>query len=356
MDARLQPLLDADPGWLSRQAPLGDVVVASRVRLARNVAERPFPQQLGAEEARDLQHRAGVALEADGLEGALLSPRQLPGTDAEFLLERSLVSRDLLLSDHPTMVWFGPTGDRGVMLLEEDHFRIQGFAPGLDLERALELAQEQERRLRGAFPFAVSDRYGFLTSCPSNTGSGMRASLMVHLPALTRAKAPVQRALHAARRASLAVRGVHGEGSQALGFFYQISNQRTLGETMAAQMAVVADYGREVVGYETATREQFRSDPSARERLHEDTMKAVEMLAERRELTSAQALESLSTIRLATLLEVETGLEHDAFDLLCLCFRLQPGHLQAQLGREMSAEDRDLARAAWLKEQLGLGT
>ena len=184
----------------------------------------------------------------------------------------------------------------------------------------------------------------------------MRASLMLHLPALSRAKVPVQRALHAARRASLAVRGVHGEGSQAVGFFYQISNQRTLGETMAAQMAVVAEYGREVVAYETTTRQKFGEDPGARARLQEDCDKAVARLAERRELSSAQALDALSTIRLATLLALDTGLAQDAFALLCLCFRLQPGHLQAQLGREMSPEDRDLARANWLRQQLGLGT
>lgn len=353
MDERLQPLLEANPGWLDRNAPLGDVVVASRVRLARNVADRPFPQQLGKEEAEGLQQKAEQAL-GQNQHGDFLAPQSLTATDAEFLLERSLVTRDLLACDRPTRVWFGPTGDRGVMLLEEDHFRIQGFAPGLDLERALELAQQQERHLRGSFPFAVSDRYGFLTSCPSNTGSGMRASLMLHLPALARAKAPVQRALHAARSASLAVRGVHGEGSQALGFFYQISNQRTLGETMAAQMAVVAEYGREVVAFETTTRERFGSDPEMRQQLQNDADKAVERLAKVRELTSAQALEALSTIRLATLLEMDCGVKQDAFGLMCLCFRLQPGHLQAQLGCEMNPEDRDLARASWLRSELGL--
>ena len=270
------------------------------------------------------------------------------------MVERSALTRDLLHAGRAALVWFEPPGQRGVMINEEDHFRIQGFAAGSDLARALQRSRKLERHLRGSFRFALSAEHGYLTSCPSNAGSGMRASLLLHLPALARAKAPMQRALQAARSASLEVRGVHGEGSRALGHLYQISNQRTLGTHAAEQLTAVAEFGKEVARYERTTRARMTDDPGARAELVEEVRRAADLLRRAPGLATPEALDALSTLRLGVLANVaeEAGGPTDERQLLQLCFRLQPGHLQAGLGRTMEPEERDALRVRTIREAL----
>lgn len=356
MDPRLRPLLDSVPAWLESDGPAADVVVASRVRLARNLAGEAFPAQMQIGAAGDLARRAAEALPEILSGSVLVDPAGLPAAEGEFLVERSLASHDLLHAGRATLVCFEPRGLYGVMVNEEDHFRIQAFAPGLDLATALRRARRLERRLGARFPFVAHDRYGFLTSCPTNTGSGMRASLLMHLPALARAKTPLNQALQTARSASLAVRGVHGEGSRALGRLFQVSNQSTLGTSSAQQILQVTRYGLDVTKYERRYRDSFREDPAARAELLGEVAQAHARLSEAVALTTAEALDALSTLRLAALcgLAEETGHAYDARALLQQMFRLQPGHLQARLGREMEPSERDRARAEQLRGALDL--
>lgn len=355
MDARLAPLLHREPGWLLPGGPLSDVVVASRVRLARNVERFSFPMQMEVGAADELA--AASSLSLGDLEGGnlLLDPRSLGRADADFVVERSLATRDIVQADRPTLIYCTEDGLAGVMVNEEDHFRIQGLAPGMDLERAYRRAADLEKHLSKGFRFAAHEKFGYLTSCPTNTGSGMRASLMLHLPALSRAKAPMQRALQTARSASLAVRGVHGEGSRALGHFFQISNQRTLGQATEVQLEAVAEFGRKICEYERTTREVFRKEESGGLALREDLAKALEAVRDQETLTTAQALEALSTLRLGSLLEMTDALGFACSPdrLLSLCFKLQPGHLQGITGSEMTPEERDVARAQLVKRELG---
>lgn len=335
--------------------PMSDVVVASRVRLARNVEHRAFPLQMENEVADELAAASSLSFSRLAPESLVLDPRSLSVADADFVVERSLATRDLVSADRPTMIYGDADGLSGVMVNEEDHFRIQGLAAGLDLEKAFRRAQVLEQHLRKDFRFAVHEKFGFLTSCPTNTGSGMRASLMLHLPALSRAKAPMQRALHTARSASLAVRGVHGEGSRALGHFFQISNQRTLGESTESQLKAVAEFGRKICEYERTTREVFREEETGGIALQEDLVKALDTVRDQSTLTTAQALEALSTLRLGSLLEAtdSLGFACSPDRLLSLCFKLQPGHLQGLAGKEMTPEQRDVARAQLVKRELG---
>ena len=355
MDERLRPLLDGGPAWLEGGGPEADVVVAARVRLARNLASGPFPQQMETEAAAALVEQARAAMQDGEPAACALDPAELADADAEFLIERSVATRDLLHGGRPCLLWFVPDGLHGLMINEEDHFRVQGFAAGAALEAAWQRARSVERRLRRSFRFAASERHGFLTSCPSNAGSGLRGSLLLHLPAMARAKAPMQRTLQAARSASLEVRGVHGEGSRALGNLYQISNQRTLGSEAAAQLRAVADFGREVARYERATRKRMAQDTGARRELVDEVRRAAELIREAPGLATAEALDALSKLRLGALAEVasEAASPVDERLLLQLSFRLQPGHLQAHLGRTMAPAERDEARAALIRETLG---
>jgi len=354
MDQRLQPLLGLAPAWLGEGGPESGVVVASRVRLARNLADAPFPAQMQLGPASDFVRRAATALEGSIKDGCGLDPASLGAAECEFLVERSLASRDLIHAGRATWIYFDPRGLSAVMVNEEDHFRLQGYAAGLDLESALRRAQRLERRVRHHFELAAHPHYGYLTSCPTNAGSGMRGSLLLHLPALARAKAPLQRALQTARSSSLAVRGLHGEGSRALGRLYQISNQKTLGKSSAAQAQEVTDFGRGVADFEVKTRQALRDDPVARQDLVAEVAKAHARLLEAPSLTTAEALEILSTIRLAALagLAEEVGHDYGPQEVLQQMFQIQPGHLQARLGREMEPGERDRTRAELLRAAL----
>lgn len=334
---------------------MSDVVISSRVRLARNVEQTPFPMQMKVERADDLVAAASECFRAFDEESPVLDPRSFSDADADFVIERNLATRDLVTAERPTVLFCKADGLSGVMVNEEDHFRIQGFAAGMDVAAAFERAQALERHLGKRFRFAVSNQFGFLTSCPTNTGSGMRASLMLHLPALARVKAPMQRALHAARSASLAVRGVHGEGSRAMGHFFQISNQRTLGQTDVEQLKAVSTFGEGLCQHERNTREDFRKQESGGEALREDLVKALETVRDCKSLTTADALQALSTLRLGSLIDATDALGFACTPerLLSLCFKLQPGHLQAHLGEVMAPEARDVARAQLVRRELG---
>lgn len=355
MDERLRLLRERSPAWLEAGGPEDDVVVTARVRLARNLAAGPFPAQMSHQEASVLVERANRVL-GDDKQARLLDPAELDEADAEFLVERSIGTRDLLHCGRPCLLWFEPEGLRGLMVNEEDHFRIQGFAPGADLTRAYQEARHVERLLRGEFHFAADEKHGFLTSCPSNVGSGMRASLLLHLPAMARAKSPMQRTLQAARSASLEVRGVHGEGSRALGHLYQISNQRTLGTTPAEQLRAVTEFGKEVATYERTTRSRMCTQEGARRELVDDVRRAAALLRDAPGLATPEALDALSMLRLGAHAGVsqEAGAPADERLLLQLCFRLQPGHLQTGLGRVMEPAERDETRAARIRETLGI--
>ncbi len=356
MDARLEPLLERTPDWLSGEGPESAVVVASRVRLARNLAGTPFPLQMEEEAARAMLEAVRETMASSFDDGVVLEPAELGPADAEFLIERSLASRDLFEAERPALVFFQPCGRNGLLVNEEDHFRGQGFASGLDLEAALGLCREVIEPVEKGFPIAIHPKYGYLTACPTNVGSGMRASLLLHLPALARRNAPLQHILHTAQKSGLAVRGVHGEGSRALGHLYQISNQKTLGGDLASQLKGVRDFGLQVVAYEGKTRDEILGSEASRRSLLRDVEQAYTRLQESGKITTAQALGALSTLRLASLggLLGKAGIEFTAEQLLIQSFCLQPGHLQARIGAEMDPIHRDSYRATLLRDSLGI--
>ncbi|MBC8330328.1 MAG: hypothetical protein ISR76_03165 [Planctomycetes bacterium] len=356
MDPRLEPLLDKLPAWLQPGGPDSDVVVASRVRLARNLAARRFPALLATEEAREICQMARDRLSSFFQDGLILEPSGFRGADADLLVERSLATRDLLDAPRPTLVLFNGEESVGLLVNEEDHFRIQAFASGLNLQVAIRSAQPLSRRLARSFDLARSARYGWLTACPTNTGTGLRASLLLHLPALSRARIPLQRMLQTAQKSFLAVRGVHGEGSRALGHLYQISNQRTLGTDLGQQLHVIEDFGGEVTRYEREVRQALLRDDANRRALIADVERAYLQLNDAEGLSTAEALEALSTLRLAMLcgLSPELGYDLDPERLLTDSFQIQPGHLQARIGAELDPGQRDASRARLLRDSLGL--
>ncbi len=356
MDARLEPLVEKLPAWLMPGGPESDVVVASRLRLARNLEDRSFPSLLKTEQAREICQAARDRLSSFFEGGFVLEPSGLEGADADLLVERSLATRDLLDAPRPTLVLFNQEESVGLLVNEEDHFRIQAFASGLNLQVAVRCARPLAMEMARSFPLARSARYGWLTACPTNAGTGLRASLLLHLPALSRARIPLQRMLQTAQKSFLAVRGVHGEGSRALGHLYQISNQRTLGSDLSQQLHVIEDFGREVTRYEREVRQALLREEANRRGLAEDLERAHSQLKESEGISTAEALEALSTLRLGVLsgLAEDLGVALDPVRLLTDSFQIQPGHLQARIGLELDPDQRDASRARLLRDSLGL--
>ena len=355
MNAHLDPLVDRSPAWLLPGGPDSDVVVASRVRFARNVVGLPFPQRLTAVQADDFRRQVREKLDDLVGDGVWLKPNELSPSEGDFLVERSLATRDLLLAERPTLLLFDPGEALGMLVNEEDHFRAQAFAAGSNLDVALRVARPLVQGLGKKFLLAKHARWGFLTSCPTNVGTGMRASLLLHLPATARSKLQIDQLLKAAKSSFLAVRGVHGEGSRALGQFFQVSNQRTLGTTVEEQIEKVSSFAAEIMSRERANRHALLSEPALSGMLLQDVARAHQRMKEADSLSTAAALDSLSLLRLAALAELDTDFAlPDPHLLLQNSFQIQPGHLQARIGVPLEPSQRDSARARLLRSALGL--
>lgn len=230
------------------------VVLSGRVRLARNYFDLPFPNRLNAEGARLCRERAAEAMTSEGGDYRVLRMKELHEQERVRLMEAHLVSRDLLAAAEEGAAVIRGDGRLSVMVNEEDHLRIQAIMPGFDLSGAAAEAFAAEERLRGVCPFSFDSQLGYLTACPTNTGTGMRASLMMHLPMLTRLK-QMGNVNQSVAKLGLTMRGIYGEGSDALGDLYQVSNEVTLGRTEDELTEAVTAVGKQLIGMEDALRE-----------------------------------------------------------------------------------------------------
>lgn len=347
--------------WLVDHGPEGDVVVSSRVRLARNVADYPFVTKLAPERALELCERVREPLGALRISGPM---HWVPIADAPPVLrlclrERHLVSRDLAPSADERAalpgraVAFSDDETVSVMVNEEDHLRLQAMCAGFDLQSAFRRAQDVDRALEGGLVFAVSPTYGYLTCCPTNVGTGLRASVMLHLPALSLVRSELEKVFMAVQRTGLALRGLYGEGTKATGDFYQVSNQVTLGRDETQLAAELTDLVAAIVRFERRVREALLKEQRAA--LADRVARSLGMLRSARFMTTDNALSHLSNLRLGAYL----GLWPNGSAALVnrLRVQIQRGHLQALHAREAPAElaepsERDRLRAGLLRREL----
>ena len=342
--------------WLSGRGPESDVVVSSRVRLARNLAGSPFPLATpsgGGTEILDRVRPLATRHTYDGdaswvpLEGASDVLRWV-------LFERNLATREMVGSEASTelaarAVVFWPQEDLAILMGEEDHLRLQGLASGLDLEGALGRVVALDRTLEGDLEYQLDERLGFLTACPSNVGTGMRASVMLHLPGLGAVRSELKKVFHAAQHTGLAVRGLHGEGSRAAGDLYQVSNQVTLGaseeELVEGLLAIV----RRIVTAERTMREALLE--SRREPLRDRVARSLATLRTGMSMHTEAALRHLSWVRLGHHLELVQGLDTALLNRLAV--QIQRGHLQAlhgsTTGELLEPSERRKLRASLLR-------
>lgn len=350
--------------WLSSDGPDSDVAVSCRVRLARNIDGLPFMSQIAPEQAEALCADLRVALLDARLDG---ETRWVPMGEAApvlrlLLLERNLVSRDLLPRDaYSTVpgraVAFGESETVSVMVNEEDHVRLQAMASGMDLDLAWQRAEILDRFLEDRMKFATSDSLGYLTGCPTNVGTGLRASVMLHLPALGMVRSELEKVFASARCTGLAVRGMHGEGSRAAGDLYQISNQVTLGRSEQNLIDDLRALVPEIVRFERRMRETLVRE--MRPALHDRIAQSFGTLRTSRAMPTDAALAHLSNVRLGLHTGLFGGAKIDVLNELGL--HVQRGHIQVlsstgDHSELLDTSERDKLRASYLRKRLaGIG-
>lgn len=340
--------------WVRAEGPGSDVVISSRVRLARNFAGFPFPPKAAEVESRqivELAHRHILGLDL-APSVMWIDMNETPELERSVLAERHLISKQHARGDRPRAVAVTSPDERmSIMVNEEDHLRIQVMRSGLALEDAFEQIDEVDDRLEGATDYAYSPRFGYLTACPTNVGTGIRVSVMLHLPAL-KLTGELEKVRRAAKAMSLAVRGFYGEGSEAIGDFFQISNQTTLGKT---EQELLDDFERnvipKVVEYERLERRNLLD--KRRLFVEDSVFRALGLLRSARLLKADEAMQLLSHVRLGVFLEIIDDIDASLIGQLTLF--MQPAHLQRLLGRPASQAERRSERATLIRVALERG-
>ncbi|NRA39609.1 MAG: ATP--guanido phosphotransferase [Planctomycetes bacterium] len=295
MKPRLLELLQHDSRCVSSSH--NGIIISSRIRLARNVAEQPFRRNLDRSQQEALTHSlmrtcSRVLNDQHFLH---LNLDDLSDIQRKALVERFLISPELAASRRSEAVIIANDEHCSAMINEEDHMRLQVLKSGFDLRGALEDAIELDQKLESQINWAYHERFGYLTSCPTNTGTGMRASVMLHLPAMAETK-EIRNALRAIGKLHLAVRGLHGEGSEAAGHFYQISNQRTLGlseDDIIERLELVI---KDLIDYEQMARDSLLK--SKKVEIEDKVFRAWGCLTNARRLTNHELIEQISWVRL----------------------------------------------------------
>lgn len=337
--------------WLAGTGPENDIAVCTRARLARNLRGFPFSPCLDDARATELYDLVVERLERPGMPEKLniLGLESVDELERSVLVERHLISRDLVASKRTRGVAYDTAESVAIMINEEDHLRMQVFAPGLQTEAVWQRAERLDDAVMQRLPIVWSEEFGFMTSCPTNTGTGLRLSVMLHLPGLVWSD-EIDKATNVAQKIHLAVRGLYGEGSRALGDFYQVSNQITLGRDEQQILADVQLAVGRIVQWEREVRGALLRG-SARVRTLDRVHRALGTLERAQILTSEEAMGCLSAIRFGIETKLLSGFNvSDANKALLLC---QPGHLQKHTRERLQAEARDQRRAQVLREVLG---
>jgi len=346
---RFATLIKNPADWMKGTGPHSDVVMTSRVRLARNLRGYPFPGFSQERQRIELLERARPVVEdlPEMRDGYSEDYTDLSKIRKQVLVERHLVSREHAARSSGCAVVVDRKQSISIMINEEDHFRIQGIRPGLNLTSAFEVVDRVDTELESLLPYAFDPKLGYLTACPTNLGTGMRASVMLHLPALVLTE-QINPVIKAIGKIGLAVRGLYGEGTEALGNLFQISNQHTLGEAEPEIIAQIEKVIEGVVRSEVTARAKLKEDHQTM--LRDQVGRAFAILRYAHILTSKEALNLLSMLRLGADLDLVGNCDRSLIDMLLL--EIQPAHLQLNAARELSPEERDSMRAELTRARL----
>ncbi len=337
------------PAWLSAPGPNSELVLSSRIRLARNLASRKFVRIASNEERlevfRTVSDPVNTALAERN--GRLIAVDHLDDLHRQFLVERRLMSPDMQRQEGKRGVVVDTEQSVSVMINEEDHLRLQCIQPGFNPAAAWAILDKIDTELSNKLDYAFSERWGFLTACPTNTGTGMRVSVLIHLPALVLTK-NIEKVIQGIGQLGLTVRGFYGEGSEVLGNVFQISNQTTLGKTEKEIVETLEKVIRQIIGYEKAAWSTMLEQ--ARPQIEDKVWRAYGILTNARLLNSNEFLSISSAVRLGIALGIVKDISLSTLNELMT--QLQPAHLQIYFKKEMEPTQRDVLRAQFVRERL----
>jgi protein arginine kinase len=332
-----------------RKGPHDRIVMSSRVRLARNVKDGAFPGWAKKSEKVRVMDIIRPAIESlTEMKGAFSeSMDNLSALDKQILIERHLISREHAAKSAGSGLVLNREESLCVMINEEDHLRMQALRPGLQLKQAWLAIDQADTALERKLNYAYSPDIGYLTACPTNLGTGIRVSAMLHLPGLVLAE-QINPIIQSVNKLGLAVRGLYGEGTEALGNVFQVSNQMTLGETETAIVERLDKVLSQIIEHEENARATLLEKKP--KMLFNHIGRAYGILANAHTITSKETMNLLSFMRLGIDLDLFPGGDRSLTDELFIL--TQPAHLQKQHSEKLSAEERDLLRADMVREHL----
>jgi len=336
--------------WLKGSGPESDIVISSRIRLARNLADFPFIRKCSDTDRVEVEmilHKAVSEIDSWQERVEYVDVSDLSELDRQFLMERQLISREHSEGSGARSVAIDSSEQFSLMINEEDHLRIQVMQSGFDLHTSYDFIDQIDNLIEQNANFAFHARLGYLTACPTNVGTGMRVSVMLHLPALVMTQ-EIDRVLRSMTKINLAVRGLYGEGSQAMGDFYQISNQVTLGRSERDLIDQISEVVPVIIEYERNAREFLKQE--SRNELNDKVKRALGILNSAESISSEETMLLLSSVRMGVNLGILDNVQIPTINKLFI--HTQPAHLQKLHGMELSSADRNAARAQHLRRSL----
>lgn len=336
--------------WYEDKSLDSGVVLSSRIRLARNIVGYPFAGRLNSRQAQELADKVKNAVINDRTPiGKAFTYTDLPtlSTNEKLaMVENHVVSPELIKKQIPCGVLTNEDNSVNILVNEEDHIRIQAMCPGYNIDKAWEEADRMDSLIGESLKYAYDDEFGFLTACLTNTGTGLRASFMLHLPMLE-ANGKIRELAANVSKFGMTIRGIYGEGSEPLGAIYQLSNQITMGKSEKEIIELLKNIATQIIDRENALREQaLKNKPVDMEDL---TYRALGTLKYCIKISSAEAMSLLSRVRLGIVSGIvdENCCKTDIFNVM---MKVQSGNMQSRIGHTAGEAERDRERAKYLKE------
>lgn len=330
--------------WYLENGKESDVIVSSRVRLARNIKEFPFKIRMSKVQKEKMLEKIKFITPQIGYGLKFMYLKDMDDITKMSLVEKNIISPELALAEDDEAVLINDEENICIMLNEEDHIRLQVFTSGLDLQNTLNLAVEIDNKLDELLGFSCNEKYGYLTACPTNVGTGLRASVMVHLPAL-KITGNLSKILHIVNNFGMTIRGMYGEDSQSKGDIYQISNIQTLGMDEKEIILNLENITKKVVEQERLARKYLAKNGIE---LEDKVYRSYGILTNARKLNSDECSNLLSNVKLGTDLGIITEL--DDLTVKKMMLYTKPANLQKFLGKMLEANQRDIKRAEIIKQ------
>lgn len=337
--------------WYIQKGPDSDVVVSSRVRLARNFREYPFPMRMTEEQRKEVMDKTKKAVIGTGKSAGksflYMDINGLPPIERQVLVEKHLISPDLAGSNRGSSAIISRDEKTSIMINEEDHLRIQCMYPGLQLEEAWNMCSSIDDGLERQIEYAFNERYGYLTSCPTNIGTGLRASAMLHLPALVMT-GYISNILEACGKLGIAVRGLYGENTETSGNLFQISNQVTLGASEEELIHNITNVANQIIEQERGLRsELYKQNPY---RLEDKVFRSYGIFRSARIMSGEEGFKLISDVRLGIDMGIIKDMNIEKLNEIMLL--IQPANVQKVAGKPLSPDERDVKRAELIREKL----